>query len=85
MRTYVALFRGINVGGSGVLPMKQLVGILESLDLRDVRTYIQSGNAVFRSAPENPLRIAGRISAEIGKRFDFQPHVMVLASGQRIF
>ena len=31
MKTYVALFRGINVGGSGILRMKDLVGILESL------------------------------------------------------
>lgn len=49
MRTWVALFRGINVGGNNVLPMKELVAVLEDLGARDIRTYVQSGNAVFRS------------------------------------
>jgi len=78
MKTFIALFRGINVGGHAVLPMKDLVEVLEAIDLKAVRTFIQSGNAVFRSAEEDPARIAGRISAEIRKRFDFQPHVLVL-------
>ena len=71
MKTYVALFRGINVGGTGVLAMKDLVGIFESLDFQEVKTYIQSGNVVFRSAEENRARIASRTSGEIKKRFDF--------------
>ncbi|MBN2554259.1 MAG: DUF1697 domain-containing protein [Spirochaetales bacterium] len=77
IKTYVALFRGINVGGTGVLPMKDLVGILESLDLQDVKTYIQSGNVVFRSAEDEPATIAARISREIRKRFDFEPRVLL--------
>jgi hypothetical protein len=42
MKTYIALFRGINVGGKNLLPMKVLKELLESLDLQQVRTYIQS-------------------------------------------
>lgn len=49
MRTWVALFRGINVGGNRVLPMKDLVATLENAGAQDIETYIQSGNAVFRS------------------------------------
>jgi uncharacterized protein (DUF1697 family) len=49
-RTYVALLRGINVGGKNKLPMADLVRILDSAGARDVATYIQSGNAVFRAA-----------------------------------
>ena len=45
--TLVALLRGINVGGRNVLPMAGLRALLEQLGLRDVRTYIQSGNALF--------------------------------------
>jgi len=43
MKTYIALFRGINVGGYNILPMKALVALLEQLGARDVKTYIQKG------------------------------------------
>jgi uncharacterized protein (DUF1697 family) len=49
MTTYVALFRGINVGGRNKLPMRQLLEILEGLGLTNIETYIQSGNVVFQS------------------------------------
>ena len=44
---YIALLRGINVGGRNKLPMRELTACIESLGGREVRTYIQSGNAVF--------------------------------------
>ena len=47
MTRYVALLRGINVGGKHILPMQKLRDILASLGCEDVATYIQSGNAVF--------------------------------------
>jgi uncharacterized protein (DUF1697 family) len=78
MKTYVALFRGINVGGTGVLAMKDLVGIFGSLGFQEVKTYIQSGNVVFRSAEENCAMIASRTCGEIKKHFDFEPQVLVL-------
>ena len=59
MTTWIALFRGINVGGRNILPMKELVRDLQSLGLEDVKTYIQSGNAVFR-ATERGRRRSGR-------------------------
>jgi len=46
---YVALLRGINVGGKNKLLMKDLVGLFEREGCADVRTYIQSGNVVFRA------------------------------------
>ena len=49
MRTYVALLRGINVGGGNKLPMVDLRRIAEGLGWQDVRSYIASGNLVFRS------------------------------------
>ena len=48
--TYVLLFRGLNVGGRGAVKMPELAAVLTSLGLRGVRTYIQSGNAIVRSA-----------------------------------
>jgi len=52
MTAYVALFRGINVGGKHILPMQDLRDILGALGCENVRTYIQSGNAVFESSSE---------------------------------
>jgi uncharacterized protein (DUF1697 family) len=72
MTSYVALLRGINVGGHNKLPMQDLRDILATLGCKDIKTYIQSGNAVFRSddyqsilsanpfpdAVDNPLRFS---------------------------
>jgi uncharacterized protein (DUF1697 family) len=80
MKTYVALLRGINVGGKGLLPMKELVAILESLGCRDVKTYIQSGNAVFQHAASDTSQLATDVTAKIAKSRGFAPHVLVLTS-----
>lgn len=48
LNAYIALFRGSNVGGNNILPMRELTGPLTELGYSDVKTYIQSGNAVFR-------------------------------------
>ena len=78
MNTYIALFRGINVGGTGSLPMKELVTILEEIGARKVRTYIQSGNAVFESTEPNLARLSKQLSTEIMKRRGFEPQVLIL-------
>lgn len=49
MTAYAALLRAINVGGTGKLPMSELRALCEELGFDDVKTYIQSGNVVFRS------------------------------------
>jgi uncharacterized protein (DUF1697 family) len=49
MKVYVALLRAINVGGTGKLPMTELRELCEGCGFKDVATYIQSGNVVFRS------------------------------------
>lgn len=78
MNIYVAFFRGINVGGNCALPMKELVATLEEMGARNVRTYIQSGNAVFESAETNLARLSTQVPAEILKRRGFEPHVHIL-------
>ena len=80
MRTYIALFRGINVGGNNRLPMKDLVAALENLGCQDVATYIQSGNAVFRSEEADGSLLSERIRAAIGEIHGFEPRVLVLGS-----
>lgn len=76
--TYIALLRGINVGGSHVLPMKELVRLLEGLGCREVRTYIQSGNAVFSAAAGRAEDWSGKITAAIRRSHGFAPDVRLL-------
>ena len=78
MKTYIALFRGINVGGNNSLPMKELRALLEKLDAENVKTYIQSGNAVFQHATEDVDQLAERISAAIKESHGFAPRVLLL-------
>jgi len=52
MKTYVALLRAVNVGGTGKLPMSTLKQMCEEVGLKQVRTYIASGNIVFKSDTE---------------------------------
>jgi uncharacterized protein (DUF1697 family) len=75
MRTYVALLRGINVGGRNKIAMSELKSSLSSLGLQDVVTYIQSGNVVFRS-PGGADDLARDIEKRIAK--DFGVSVTVL-------
>ncbi len=78
MQTWIAFFRGINVGGNNMLPMKALVTCLEKNGCSEVKTYIQSGNAVFRSKLEDKERLATQLGKAIGKSFGFEPRIMLL-------
>jgi len=78
MKTFVALFRGINIGGHHILPMKELAAILKQLNLHDVKTYIQSGNAVFRCKSRSAPLLSKEISSAIAGKYKFTPHVFVL-------
>lgn len=80
MRTYIALFRGINIAGNNPLPMRDLIGILERLGCKDVRTYIQSGNAVFRTDNGPAKKLAEAISSRIEKAHGFKPKVFLLSA-----
>ena len=80
MKTYIALFRGLNVGGSNILPMNELVTVLKKIGARNVKTYIQSGNAVFQGEETNALLLSNKISAAIKKSHGFEPQVLLLES-----
>lgn len=78
MKTYIALFRGINVGGNNMLSMKDLAALLEKLDAHNVKTYIQSGNVVFQHESERAAELSSRISAAIKESHGFEPRVLLL-------
>ncbi len=79
MTTWIALLRGINVGGRNKLPMKALCTALEIIGLSEIRTYIQSGNVVFTCAKSTPDALGNKISNVIEKQFGFRPFVLVLS------
>jgi uncharacterized protein (DUF1697 family) len=76
--TYILLLRSVNVGGTGSLPTKDLVGLLEKLGVADIRTYIQSGNAVFRASRAQAARLPEKMRAGLGRRLGFAPEVILL-------
>ncbi|MCP4291698.1 MAG: DUF1697 domain-containing protein [bacterium] len=78
MKTYIALLRGINVGGKNRLPMTDLVVVLENLGLKEVQTYIQSGNVVFQSAESKPRDLAQIIGDAVIKSCKVSPQIVVL-------
>ena len=66
MKTYIALLRGINVGGHNKLPMRELVQLLEEIGLKNIKTYIKSGNVVFQSSRMDRKALATMIGEAIG-------------------
>ena len=79
MPRWIVLFRGINVGGNNLLPMKDLVGHLEALKLKNVRTYIQSGNVVFDTDEKSASSLAKKIAGRIEKERGFAPQVLLIS------
>ncbi|MYA87374.1 MAG: DUF1697 domain-containing protein [Boseongicola sp. SB0662_bin_57] len=73
MTSNVLLLRGINVGGRGKLPMAELRAAIEAAGGSDPRTYIQTGNAVFRGRVTEAA-----LSEEIEVRAGFRPRVVLL-------
>ena len=82
MNVYIALIRGINVGGSHLLPMKDLKLLFEQHGCAEVQTYIQSGNVVFRSTEANAGRVAGRVAAAVARARGFEPRLLVLTRSE---
>ena len=67
MTAYVALLRGINVGGKNLIRMPALKACFEENGFEDVSTYIQSGNVLFSSSETSNAELTDRIEAKIGR------------------
>jgi uncharacterized protein (DUF1697 family) len=78
MNTYIALFRGINVGSNRSLPMRELVELLAGLGLQNIKTYIQSGNVIFETAESVSAQLAQRIRQSVEERRGFAPEVLLM-------
>lgn len=73
---YVALFRGINVGGKNVVKMNDLKQLFLDLGLFKVKTYIQSGNMVFETILDE-ISLQGAIHTGFWERFGFDSNVLI--------
>ncbi|QPP05985.1 DUF1697 domain-containing protein [Streptomyces bathyalis] len=74
MTTYAALLRGINVGGHKKVPMGELRNVMAGMGWSDVRTYLQSGNAVFTTDDADP---GDRLERAIEEHFGFEVRCLV--------
>jgi len=77
MPVVVALLRGINVGGSHLVPMADLRALLAGLRLRNVQTHLQSGNALFESAEKDLTQLSARIASALERKFAFRVDVLL--------
>ena len=77
MTSYVALLRGINVGGSNLIRMVALKACFEAKGFRNVATYIQSGNVLFTASRGNQATLTGQIEKALSKTFAYQSRVVV--------
>lgn len=82
MTAFVSLFRGINVGGNRLVKMTDLKMLHELLGLKNVITYIQSGNVVFTSDDPNAPQLQKDIENIFEEKFGFHSHVMVRSSSE---
>jgi uncharacterized protein (DUF1697 family) len=81
-RSFVALLRGINVGGNNIIPMADLREAMADMGAEDVATYIQSGNVLFEGGRDSAKAWTTRIEAALSRRFDYTATVVVLGHEQ---
>jgi uncharacterized protein (DUF1697 family) len=77
MPTYIAMLRGINVSGQKIIKMERLRASFENLGFTDVKTYVQSGNVVFKAAKISADGLAKKIAKMILDDFGFEVSILV--------
>lgn len=75
--SYVALLRGINVGGNNLIPMADLRACFVEKGFANVTTYIQSGNVIFTTTDHKRAALVARIESALGTRFAYRATVVV--------
>jgi uncharacterized protein (DUF1697 family) len=77
MKVIVSLLRGVNLGGHHKIKMEELRALYATLGLRNVQSYVQSGNLVFRTDERNLSPLAKRIEQAIEKKYGFHADVIL--------
>lgn len=81
---YLALLRGINVGGGNIIKMAHLKACLEASKLEKVATYIASGNVLFETKETNTVKLAGALERALSKTFSPYKARLVLCSHAKL-
>jgi uncharacterized protein (DUF1697 family) len=79
---YLALLRGINVGGKNLVKMSDLRAAFEKMGFSEVATYIASGNVVFRAPRQKREELAARMESELTRRFGTELKVVLLTESE---
>ncbi len=79
---YIALLRGINVGGNKIIKMNDLKNCFVEIGFENVVTYIQSGNVIFNSNEENQKRLEIKIEEKLSERFNYQSKIVLLTQSK---
>jgi uncharacterized protein (DUF1697 family) len=82
MATHVALLRGINVGGRGLIAMADLRALFEALGFADVKTLLQSGNVVFRGGRKSSAALERLLEVESEKRLNLTIDYLVRTAAE---
>ena len=77
MKKYLALLRGINVGGKNKVEMKSLKTVFEDAGFTEVSTYINSGNIIFKSTEDDEAKIASKIKSVLRDAFGFEIQIII--------
>lgn len=77
---YLALLRGINVGGNNIIKMVDLKKCFESMGLTDVVTYIQSGNVIFTSSEKSQAKLITTIEECLSKKFNYKSKIVLITN-----
>lgn len=78
MKRYVALLRGINIGGKNKIPMAELKKEFEELGFEEVKTYLNSGNVIFSSDNDSIEKLTKLIETAMKNQFGFNIPVLVM-------
>ncbi len=77
MPVFISMLRGVNLGPHNRIKMDALRAMYQAIGLEDPRTYVQSGNVIFRTKEKNARKLATKIQDAIEKSFKFRPAVIV--------
>lgn len=84
MIQYVAFLRGINVGGKHLVRMEALRALFESMGLKNVKTFIQSGNVLFGSAETDHVALTRKIEKALAKALGYEVSVMLRTGAELV-
>jgi uncharacterized protein (DUF1697 family)/menaquinone-dependent protoporphyrinogen IX oxidase len=84
MKTHIALLRGINVGGQNIIKMEALKQCFVSIGFSDVKTYIQSGNVMFKTPDIDKMKITETIENQLLKTFSIEIKTLILTADELV-